>query len=68
MLMVFALYRQYKLEGESFVPKYLEFLASGESASPEELVAKMGVDLSDPNFWQNGFDYVSGLLEEFKKL
>ena len=68
MLMVFALYRQYKLEGESFVPKYLEFLASGESASPEELVAKMGVDLSDPNFWQNSFDYVSGLLEEFKKL
>ena len=68
MLMVFALYRQYKLEGASFVPKYLEFLSSGESASPEELVARMGVDLSDINFWQNGFDYVAGLLEEFKQL
>ncbi len=68
MLMVFALYRQYKLEGESFVPKYIKFLSNGESASPEELVAGMGVNLSDPNFWQNGFDYVAGLLEEFKQL
>ncbi len=68
MLMVFALYRQYKTEGESFVPKYIKFLSSGESASPEELVAGMGVNLSDPNFWQNGFDYVAGLLEEFKQL
>jgi oligoendopeptidase F len=68
MLMVFALYHQYKLEGESFVPKYIKFLSSGESASPEELVTGMGVNLSDPNFWQNGFDYVAGLLEEFKQL
>ncbi len=68
MLMVFALYRQYKLEGESFVPKYIKFLSSGESANPEELVAGMGVNFSDPNFWQNGFDYVAGLLEEFKQL
>jgi oligoendopeptidase F len=68
MLMVFALYRQYKLEGASFVPKYIEFLSSGERATPEELVAKMGVNLSDPAFWQNGFDHVADLLEEFKRL
>jgi oligoendopeptidase F len=68
MLMVFALYRQYKLEGESFVPKYIKFLSSGQRANPEELVSGMGVNLSDPNFWQNGFDYVAGLLEEFKQL
>ncbi len=68
MLMVFALYSQYKLEGESFVPKYIKFLSSGQIASPEELVASMGVNLSDANFWQNGFDYVAGLLEEFKQL
>ncbi len=67
MLMVFALYRQYKLEGERFVPKYIQFLSSGETSSPEELVAKMGMNLSDPNFWQNSFDYVAGLLEEFKQ-
>lgn len=68
MLLVFALFRQYKLEGESFVPKYLSFLSSGESASPEKLVSHMGVQLSDPNFWQHGFDYVAELLEEFKQL
>jgi oligoendopeptidase F len=68
MLMVFALFRQYKLEGESFVPKYIKFLSSGQIANPEELVAGMGVNLSDQNFWQNGFDYVAELLEEFKQL
>jgi oligoendopeptidase F len=68
MLLVFALYRKYKLEGQSFVPKYIQFLSSGQIASPEELVAGMGVNLSDEHFWQDGFDYVAGLLEEFKQL
>jgi oligoendopeptidase F len=68
MLMVFALYRQYKLEGEAFVPKYIKFLSSGQSTDPEKLVSQMGMNLSDANFWQNGFDYVAELLEEFKQL
>jgi oligoendopeptidase F len=68
MLMVFALYRQYKLEGEAFVPKYIKFLSSGQSTNPEKLVSQMGMNLSDANFWQNGFDYVAELLEEFKQL
>jgi oligoendopeptidase F len=65
-LLVYALYQRYKLEGPSFVPKYLEFLSSGESASPQELMARLGVDLNDPNFWQSGFDYLRGILEQFK--
>ena len=65
-LLVFALYQRYKQEGPSFVPKYLEFLSSGESASPTELMLRLGVDLNDPNFWQSGFDYLRGVLEQFK--
>jgi oligoendopeptidase F len=65
-LLVFALYQRYKQEGASFAPKYLEFLSSGESASPQELMQRLGVDLNDPNFWQAGFDYLRGVLEQFK--
>ena len=64
-LLVFALYQRYK-QDPSFVPKYLEFLSSGESESPQELTSRLGVDLNDPNFWQSGFDYLRGVLEEFK--
>jgi oligoendopeptidase F len=65
-LLVFALYQRYKQEGEGFASKYLEFLSSGESASPTELMLRLGVDLNDPNFWQAGFDYLRGVLEQFK--
>jgi oligoendopeptidase F len=65
-LLVFALYQRYKQQGPAFAPKYLEFLSSGESASPQELMARLGVDLNDPNFWQAGFDYLRGVLEQFK--
>ena len=65
-LLVFALYQRYKQEGPAFAPKYLEFLSSGESASPTELMLRLGVDLNDANFWQDGFDYLRGVLEQFK--
>jgi oligoendopeptidase F len=65
-LLVFALYQRYKQEGPAFAAKYLEFLSSGESASPQELMQRLGVDLNDPNFWQAGFDYLRGVLEQFK--
>jgi oligoendopeptidase F len=65
-LLVFALYQRYKQEGPAFATKYLEFLSSGESASPTELMLRLGVDLNDPNFWQAGFDYLRGVLEQFK--
>lgn len=66
MLLVLALYGRYKAEGEAFVPRYLDFLASGESDSPEALVGRLGVDLRDASFWQSGFDHLRGLLEEFR--
>jgi oligoendopeptidase F len=68
MLIVLALYNLYKKEGESFAPRYLEFLSSGDSATPQELMTRLGVDLSDPEFWNGGFSVIRGWLEEFKTL
>ncbi len=68
MLLVLALYRRYKLEGASFVPKYKALLASGCSASPQELLAKLEIDTRDPGFWQSGFDVIHGWFEELKGL
>ena len=53
-LLVLALVQKYQQEGEAFVPKYLDLLAAGGSAAPDVLLAKLGVDVTDPGFWELG--------------
>ena len=54
-LVTLALYAQYRAQGEEFVPKYLDFLAAGGSASPADLLRPLGVDLDDRACWEPGF-------------
>jgi oligoendopeptidase F len=61
-LLALSVYRRYREEGESFVPKYLELLSAGGSKSPEELGQVVGVDLADPGFWDAGLDLVEEQL------
>ncbi|MFW9852740.1 MAG: M3 family oligoendopeptidase [Candidatus Thorarchaeota archaeon] len=66
-LLVIALYQLYLEQKEEFIPKYMKLLTVGRSLTPEEMLAKVGIDLSDPSFWQKGMDYLSkqiDLLEE----
>jgi oligoendopeptidase F len=55
-LLSFALYRRYQEEGQGFVPRYLDMLALGGSVAPHDLLARVGVDLADPRFWDAGLD------------
>jgi len=61
-LLVLSLYRMYKEQGRSFVPKYIALLEAGGSDAPEALLAPLGVDFRDPGFWQKGFDEVRALV------
>jgi len=67
-LLVLSLYQQYKREGKSFVPKYLKILSAGGSRKPEDLLIEAGIDISKPEFWQQGFDYVQGMIQQLKSL
>ncbi len=67
-LLVLALYQKYRAEGEAFVPGYLDLLRAGGSARPVDLVQKLGIDLTDPDFWAQGYALVRELLEELKAL
>lgn len=67
-LLVFALYQKYLREGEAFVPKYLNLLSAGGSDSPQKLLAPLGVNTSDPSFWNTGLDFLRALIEEANKL
>jgi oligoendopeptidase F len=41
-----------------FKRRYIDLLSAGGSDSPEKLLEPFGVKLSDPKFWQSGFDYI----------
>ena len=63
-LLALSVYRRYEEEGEGFVESYLELLRAGGSRSPEELGAIVGVDLTDPGFWDAGLDLIERRLEQ----
>jgi len=67
-LLVLALYRMYKDQGKSFVPKYLALLEAGGSDSPEALLRPLGVDIHDREFWRKGFEEIVGMIATLQKL
>jgi oligoendopeptidase F len=62
-LLALAVYGRYEEEGESFVPAYLELLGAGGSKPPEELGKIVGIDLTDPGFWDRGLALVERQLD-----
>lgn len=67
-LLVLSLYKQYKEEGESFIPRYIDILTAGGSASPEEILTNAGIDMRAEAFWQGGFDVVKQSLEQLEAI
>lgn len=67
-LLVLSLYRMYRDEGASFVPRYLELLSAGCSASPEVLLDRVGIDIRHPSFWAKGFEVLDELVSKAEEL
>jgi len=67
-LLVLALYEMYREQGEAFVPRYLALLAAGGSEAPAVLLARVGVDIQQPQFWQRGLGVIRRLVDEAKAL
>ncbi len=67
-LFALSAYRRYLEEGDSFVPRYLELLAAGGSRSPERLAEIVGIDLTDPGFWDAGLTLVEEQLSDAERL
>jgi oligoendopeptidase F len=67
-LLVLALFARYRAEGDSFAPRYLEVLRAGGSDWPEKTLAPLGVDLTDPHFWQEGLGEIEKLVAQAEAL
>src|SRR2546426_12264724 len=53
-LLALSIYHRYLQVGPSFVDDYLEFLAAGGSTRPDELVKRLGMDITDRGFSHAG--------------
>ena len=67
-LLVLALYNIYLERGEDFIPQYLDVLKAGDSDYPDKILAKVGVDLNDLDFWQNGIEAIRALIDQEEAL
>jgi oligoendopeptidase F len=68
LLLALSVYSRYLEEGDPFVPQYIELLSAGGSRSPEELATIVGIDLTDPGFWDSGLALVEHQLAEAEAL
>ena len=67
-LLVLSLFRRYQLEGDAFKPGYLKLLARGGSARPQEILEEAGIDITDPDFWQAGFDVIREMIDDLEAM
>ena len=51
-----------------FILKFKEFLSSGGTKSQKDIFLKLGIDISDKLFWENGLKEVEELLNETERL
>ena len=67
-LLALAVYQRFLEQGPGFVDDYLEFLAAGGSTPPNELVRRLGMDITDPDFWDAGLRILDGMVTEVETL
>ena len=65
---LYAAYEKEKAAGKAkeFEQKYITMLESGGRYHHKELLAPFGLDASQPSFWQDGLDMISGLIDELE--
>jgi oligoendopeptidase F len=67
-LLAMSVYHRYLEQGPQFVDAYLEFLSAGGSTRPDELVRSVGMDITDPGFWDAGLKILEGMVTEVERL
>ena len=67
-LLALSVYQRFLEKGPSFVDDYLDFLAAGGSVRPDELVHRLGMDITNPDFWDAGLRTLDGMVSEVERL
>ena len=67
-MFVYTLYERYLDERKAFVPKLVKALSAGSSLSPFEIGKIVGLNVADPNFWNNGLNVFERFIVDLEKI
>ena len=67
-LLVLALYEEYSRSRNGFADKYIDMLATGGADWPENIVGKVGLDITQPDFWDKGISAIEKMIEQAEDL
>ncbi len=67
-LLVLALYEEYMHSSNGFSDKYLRMLEAGGSDWPERIVSKVGLDITQPDFWDKGLRNIEKMIKQAEEL
>lgn len=67
-LLVLALYEEYTRSSNGFAEKYISMLEAGGSDWPENIVARVGLDITEPDFWNKGLHAVERMIDQAEEL
>ncbi len=65
LLFGLGLYAIYKQRGASFVPEYEALLAATGEASPAELAARFGINISETTFWAHSLSLIEARIAQY---
>lgn len=60
-----GLYAIYQKRGESFVPDYINLLATAGEARPTELAARFGIDIRQQEFWNDSLAIIGNRINRY---
>ena len=68
-LLALSIYQRFREVGSpGFVDAYLDFLSYGGSMAPADAVRRVGMDITDPGFWDAGLDILDGMVSQVEQL
>jgi len=67
-LLVLALYDEYTRSKNGFSEKYVNMLRTGGADWPENIVAKVGLDITQADFWEKGLSAIGKMIDEAEQL
>ena len=67
-LLIAKTMKTHYLKDKNFMEKIKEFLSTGTADSPKNIFFKMGINVSDKKFWEDGLSRVDDLLKKTQKL
>lgn len=66
-MFVYSLYERYLEEREAFAPKLKTALSAGSSVSPAGIGEILGLDVSQPTFWNGGINVFERFIVDLEK-